>query len=133
MHILFAIKRLRGHRHGTTDEVRMDPKTGRVFGGTQTEGEQAKILSAKPNGTIGRDGTVQRTRPASPTLQPTPWWRLGGLQTSLEDWRSEPSLFFESTIPHLWTLEPAAPKKCAAPSLPHAPRYRPSTLGSRPT
>ncbi|KAF6828378.1 hypothetical protein CPLU01_08547 [Colletotrichum plurivorum] len=77
MHILAAIKRLRGHRHGTTDEVRMDPNSGRVFGGTQTERGQAKILSAKPNGTIGRDGTDYS--PTSQALSPQPTWG-GGLE-----------------------------------------------------
>ncbi|OBR02490.1 hypothetical protein CH63R_13716 [Colletotrichum higginsianum IMI 349063] len=51
----------RGQEDRAADDGRWGPDNGdasSLFGGTQPEQEEAKTPSAKPNGTIGQDGTV---------------------------------------------------------------------------
>lgn len=83
-----AAREWKDQRCRTTDEEgwsrTSEERRSCLFGGSRTEREEAKNRSAKPNGIIGWDGTVQRHRAS---LQPT-WgrsgWSSGGLETSLE-------------------------------------------------
>ncbi|EXF79130.1 hypothetical protein CFIO01_09527 [Colletotrichum fioriniae PJ7] len=81
-----------------------------LLGCTQTEREnlnKQEKPSAKPNGIIGRDGTVQRTK----LVAPNPLWGRagGGLETSLKTGESERDSGFQETIPHLLLPPPRLP------------------------
>ncbi|KAG7038563.1 hypothetical protein JMJ77_0009017 [Colletotrichum scovillei] len=91
-------------------------ETGSNNGGAPNENlNKPSKPSAKPNGIIGQDGTVQRTK----LVAPNPLWGRagGGLETSLKTGESERDSSFQETIPHLPLPPPRlppGPKMCRA-------------------